>query len=140
MCVQRFRSVFVVCGTTDQSSDFSRLCLKLRCSHQHFPLNYLKYRHTRHMFLLSDSLSSFIYPVYPLLSHPSLPPLSIHLSLPSLPPSPFSLSITLISLVQVEEDGDEEVLSCVGGRSFRSVRERWWYIALSKCGVSSTNL
>lgn len=35
----------------------------------------------------------------------------------------------------MEGDGDEEVLSCVGGRSFRSVRERWWYIALSKCGV-----
>lgn len=38
-------------------------------------------------------------------------------------------------VAQVEGDGDEEVLSCVGGRSFRSVRERWWYIALSKCGV-----
>uniref|UniRef100_A0A8B9H0U1 Transmembrane protein 145 n=1 Tax=Astyanax mexicanus TaxID=7994 RepID=A0A8B9H0U1_ASTMX len=34
----------------------------------------------------------------------------------------------------VEGEGDE-ILSCVGGRSFRSVRERWWYIALSKCGV-----
>ncbi|XP_076135731.1 transmembrane protein 145 [Alosa pseudoharengus] len=34
----------------------------------------------------------------------------------------------------VEVEGDEETLSCVGGRSFRSVRERWWYIALSKCG------
>ncbi|TRY84545.1 hypothetical protein DNTS_001300, partial [Danionella cerebrum] len=34
----------------------------------------------------------------------------------------------------VEAEGDEEMLSCVGGRSFRSVRERWWYIALSKCG------
>lgn len=41
-----------------------------------------------------------------------------------------------LSVSQVEADGDEEVLSCVGGRSFRSVRERWWYIALSKCGVS----
>lgn len=49
------------------------------------------------------------------------------------PPMHFSL----ISLSQVEGDGDEEVLSCVGGRSFRSVRERWWYIALSKCGVST---
>lgn len=38
---------------------------------------------------------------------------------------------------EVEDDGSEEVLSCVGGRSFRSVRERWWYIALSKCGVST---
>lgn len=38
---------------------------------------------------------------------------------------------------QVEGDGNEQVLSCVGGRSFRSVRERWWYIALSKCGVST---
>lgn len=42
-----------------------------------------------------------------------------------------------IPVSQVEGDGDEEVLSCVGGRSFRSVRERWWYIALSKCGVST---
>ncbi|KAI2655225.1 Transmembrane protein 145 [Labeo rohita] len=37
----------------------------------------------------------------------------------------------------VEGEGNEEMLSCVGGRSFRSVRERWWYIALSKCGVSA---
>uniref|UniRef100_A0A8C7CBF4 Transmembrane protein 145 n=1 Tax=Oncorhynchus kisutch TaxID=8019 RepID=A0A8C7CBF4_ONCKI len=36
--------------------------------------------------------------------------------------------------------GDEEVLSCVGGRSFRSVRERWWYIALSKCGGEGLQL
>ncbi|XP_026140721.1 transmembrane protein 145 isoform X2 [Carassius auratus] len=35
----------------------------------------------------------------------------------------------------VEGEGNEEMLSCVGGRSFRSVRERWWYIALSKCGM-----
>lgn len=43
--------------------------------------------------------------------------------------------VSHISVSQVEGEGDEEVLSCVGGRSFRSVRERWWYIALSKCGV-----
>uniref|UniRef100_A0A3B4WDW0 Transmembrane protein 145 n=1 Tax=Seriola lalandi dorsalis TaxID=1841481 RepID=A0A3B4WDW0_SERLL len=40
----------------------------------------------------------------------------------------------------VEGDGNEEVLSCVGGRSFRSVRERWWYIALSKCGGDGLQL
>uniref|UniRef100_A0A8C5DKQ7 Intimal thickness related receptor IRP domain-containing protein n=1 Tax=Gouania willdenowi TaxID=441366 RepID=A0A8C5DKQ7_GOUWI len=40
----------------------------------------------------------------------------------------------------VEGDEDEEVLSCVGGRSFRSVRERWWYIALSKCGGDGLQL
>ena len=34
----------------------------------------------------------------------------------------------------VSEDGTR-YLSCSSGRSFRSVRERWWYIALSKCGV-----
>uniref|UniRef100_A0A8C6TD28 Transmembrane protein 145 n=1 Tax=Neogobius melanostomus TaxID=47308 RepID=A0A8C6TD28_9GOBI len=34
----------------------------------------------------------------------------------------------------------DEVLSCVGGRSFRSVRERWWYIALSKCGGDGLQL
>lgn len=50
------------------------------------------------------------------------------------PPPPHAF---LLSLSQVEGDGNEEVLSCVGGRSFRSVRERWWYIALSKCGVST---
>ncbi|KAL7835710.1 hypothetical protein SRHO_G00280570 [Serrasalmus rhombeus] len=40
----------------------------------------------------------------------------------------------------VEGEGDEEILSCVGGRSFRSVRERWWYIALSKCGGGGLQL
>uniref|UniRef100_A0AAV2MAK1 Intimal thickness related receptor IRP domain-containing protein n=1 Tax=Knipowitschia caucasica TaxID=637954 RepID=A0AAV2MAK1_KNICA len=40
----------------------------------------------------------------------------------------------------VEGDENEEVLSCVGGRSFRSVRERWWYIALSKCGGDGLQL
>ncbi|XP_066528431.1 transmembrane protein 145 isoform X2 [Hoplias malabaricus] len=40
----------------------------------------------------------------------------------------------------VEGEGDEEVLSCIGGRSFRSVRERWWYIALSKCGGGGLQL
>lgn len=34
----------------------------------------------------------------------------------------------------VAEEGTR-YLSCSSGRSFRSVRERWWYIALSKCGV-----
>ncbi|XP_060222393.1 transmembrane protein 145 isoform X4 [Meriones unguiculatus] len=34
----------------------------------------------------------------------------------------------------VLEDGTR-YLSCSSGRSFRSVRERWWYIALSKCGA-----
>ncbi|KAJ8376973.1 hypothetical protein SKAU_G00075530 [Synaphobranchus kaupii] len=40
----------------------------------------------------------------------------------------------------VEGDGVNETLSCVGGRSFRSVRERWWYIALSKCGGEGLQL
>ncbi|XP_062454692.1 transmembrane protein 145 [Rhea pennata] len=31
-------------------------------------------------------------------------------------------------------------LSCASGRSFRSVRERWWYVALSKCGLSLPHL
>jgi len=44
------------------------------------------------------------------------------------------------SIMQVEGEGNEEMLSCVGGRSFRSVRERWWYIALSKCGVSADTI
>ncbi|GAA6078346.1 transmembrane protein 145, partial [Tachysurus ichikawai] len=39
-----------------------------------------------------------------------------------------------------EEDDGEEILSCVGGRSFRSVRERWWYIVLSKCGGGGLQL
>ncbi|XP_069041432.1 transmembrane protein 145 [Lepisosteus oculatus] len=40
----------------------------------------------------------------------------------------------------VEEQQGSQVLSCVGGRSFRSVRERWWYIALSKCGGEGLEL
>ncbi|XP_053908564.1 transmembrane protein 145 isoform X2 [Cuculus canorus] len=31
-------------------------------------------------------------------------------------------------------------LSCSSGRSFRSVRERWWYVALSKCGGDGLEL
>ncbi|XP_025922446.1 transmembrane protein 145-like, partial [Apteryx rowi] len=31
-------------------------------------------------------------------------------------------------------------LSCASGRSFRSVRERWWYVALSKCGGDGLQL
>ncbi|XP_078507444.1 transmembrane protein 145 [Lissotriton helveticus] len=37
------------------------------------------------------------------------------------------------------EDG-VRYLSCNSGRSFRSVRERWWYIALSKCGGDGLEL
>ena len=29
--------------------------------------------------------------------------------------------------------GDENILECSGSRSFRSARERWWYIAVSHC-------
>lgn len=36
---------------------------------------------------------------------------------------------------QVVSEEGTRYLSCSSGRSFRSVRERWWYIALSKCGV-----
>ncbi|XP_058684373.1 transmembrane protein 145-like, partial [Poecile atricapillus] len=32
------------------------------------------------------------------------------------------------------------ILSCSSGRSFRSVRERWWYVALSKCGGGGLEL
>lgn len=42
---------------------------------------------------------------------------------------------TLLSLHQVVSEEGTRYLSCSSGRSFRSVRERWWYIALSKCGV-----
>lgn len=38
---------------------------------------------------------------------------------------------------QVVSEEGIRYLSCSSGRSFRSVRERWWYIALSKCGVRS---
>ncbi|XP_078062781.1 transmembrane protein 145, partial [Mustelus asterias] len=41
---------------------------------------------------------------------------------------------------EVVEEGQSRYLSCLGGRSFRSVRERWWYIALSKCGGSGLDL
>ncbi|XP_074075477.1 transmembrane protein 145 isoform X1 [Macrotis lagotis] len=39
----------------------------------------------------------------------------------------------------VSEEGVRS-LSCSSGRSFRSVRERWWYIALSKCGGDGLQL
>lgn len=41
---------------------------------------------------------------------------------------------------QVVSEEGTRYLSCSSGRSFRSVRERWWYIALSKCGVSGRGL
>ena len=41
---------------------------------------------------------------------------------------------------QVVSEEGTRYLSCSSGRSFRSVRERWWYIALSKCGVSDWGL
>ncbi|XP_072464013.1 transmembrane protein 145 isoform X3 [Notamacropus eugenii] len=41
---------------------------------------------------------------------------------------------------QVVSEGGIGYLSCSSGRSFRSVRERWWYIALSKCGGDGLQL
>ncbi|CAH2318809.1 transmembrane 145 isoform X2 [Pelobates cultripes] len=38
------------------------------------------------------------------------------------------------------KEGETSYLSCNSGRSFRSVRERWWYIALSKCGGDGLQL
>ena len=42
---------------------------------------------------------------------------------------------SLLAPPQVVSEEGMRYLSCSSGRSFRSVRERWWYIALSKCGV-----
>lgn len=42
---------------------------------------------------------------------------------------------SLLAPPQVVSEEGTRYLSCSSGRSFRSVRERWWYIALSKCGV-----
>ncbi|XP_032341866.1 transmembrane protein 145 isoform X5 [Camelus ferus] len=41
---------------------------------------------------------------------------------------------------QVVSEEGTHYLSCSSGRSFRSVRERWWYIALSKCGGDGLQL
>ncbi|XP_071656629.1 transmembrane protein 145 [Patagioenas fasciata] len=41
---------------------------------------------------------------------------------------------------QVLAQGPSRTLSCSSGRSFRSVRERWWYVALSKCGGDGLEL
>ncbi|KAE8593596.1 hypothetical protein XENTR_v10019211 [Xenopus tropicalis] len=41
---------------------------------------------------------------------------------------------------QVIKEAGQSYLSCNSGRSFRSVRERWWYIALSKCGGDGLQL
>lgn len=42
---------------------------------------------------------------------------------------------SLLPSPQVVSEEGTRYMSCSSGRSFRSVRERWWYIALSKCGV-----
>ncbi|CAM5176751.1 unnamed protein product [Eretmochelys imbricata] len=41
---------------------------------------------------------------------------------------------------QVLSQDSVRYLSCASGRSFRSVRERWWYVALSKCGGDGLEL
>ncbi|XP_074427655.1 uncharacterized protein LOC141736905, partial [Larus michahellis] len=41
---------------------------------------------------------------------------------------------------QVLLEDSVRYLSCSSGRSFRSVRERWWYVALSKCGGDGLEL
>uniref|UniRef100_A0A8C8VJK0 Transmembrane protein 145 n=1 Tax=Pelusios castaneus TaxID=367368 RepID=A0A8C8VJK0_9SAUR len=41
---------------------------------------------------------------------------------------------------QVLKEDSARYLSCASGRSFRSVRERWWYMALSKCGGDGLEL
>ncbi|XP_028679291.1 transmembrane protein 145 isoform X2 [Erpetoichthys calabaricus] len=41
---------------------------------------------------------------------------------------------------KVEKESPTNYLICQGRRSFRSVRERWWYIALSKCGGDGLEL
>ncbi|KAM5209997.1 transmembrane protein 145 isoform 2-T2 [Hipposideros larvatus] len=41
---------------------------------------------------------------------------------------------------QVVLEEGTRYLSCSSGRSFRSVRERWWYIAVSKCGGDGLQL
>uniref|UniRef100_A0A452HTA2 Uncharacterized protein n=1 Tax=Gopherus agassizii TaxID=38772 RepID=A0A452HTA2_9SAUR len=41
---------------------------------------------------------------------------------------------------QVLTQDSMRYLSCASGRSFRSVRERWWYVALSKCGGDGLEL
>ncbi|KAJ8777501.1 hypothetical protein J1605_014391 [Eschrichtius robustus] len=47
---------------------------------------------------------------------------------------------SLLAPPQVVSEEGMRYLSCSSGRSFRSVRERWWYIALSKCGGDGLQL
>ena len=39
----------------------------------------------------------------------------------------------------VGEDPLPKTLECAGGRSFRSYRERWWFVAVSHCGSPEVN-
>lgn len=50
-------------------------------------------------------------------------------------PRTVQTGLSLPAPPQVVSEEGTRYLSCSSGRSFRSVRERWWYIALSKCGV-----
>ncbi|KAL7981016.1 hypothetical protein Chor_005250, partial [Crotalus horridus] len=43
-------------------------------------------------------------------------------------------------LIQLVTENSVRYLSCTSGRSFRSVRERWWYVVLSKCGGDGLEL
>uniref|UniRef100_A0A2K5CH16 Transmembrane protein 145 n=1 Tax=Aotus nancymaae TaxID=37293 RepID=A0A2K5CH16_AOTNA len=47
---------------------------------------------------------------------------------------------SFLACPQVVSEEGTRYLSCSSGRSFRSVRERWWYIALSKCGGDGLQL
>jgi hypothetical protein len=37
---------------------------------------------------------------------------------------------------QITRNG-QDFISCAGGRIFKSTRERWWFIAISRCDQSS---
>ena len=54
------------------------------------------------------------------------------------------INLTLLSISSecevIRHPGDKSTYHCKGSRTFRSVRERWWFIAVSNCDSDKVTL